>query len=111
MIEPSFLADKEVARILGVSQSTVSRMYALDGALRGVRPVIVGSRRRWPRREIERAFGLADDEPCDSSADGCGGAHEATKEKIVGKWRAEKPKPNRWGEAVTAYAIGGAAVG
>ena len=101
-----FLTDKELAAAFKVSQATISRIASRDGGFRGVRPVIVGKSRRWPRREIERAAGLAQ---LDGQGERRGEAHD--EPKVVGRWRTAKKRPNRWGEAVQVYGLGGAAVG
>lgn len=60
-----FLTDREVAKLLKVSPSTVRRLvYAgPDEAgrfdLRLCEPIVIGGARRWPRRKLYGALGIA----------------------------------------------------
>ena len=105
MSRPLFISDKELADLAGTSQATISRMAHREGNFLGCVPLIVGRSRRWRIREIEAALGIARDEPTVRTP-------EKTKRdepKVVGRWRTAKKRPNRWGEPVKVYGLGGAA--
>lgn len=54
-----FMSERDVARELGISPSTMTRLNQRGELPEGLRPVYVGHRRVYPRAAVEKLAGLA----------------------------------------------------
>ena len=68
MLNKAFLTDKEVAAVISVSESTITRIckgqFGNEGHQRILlaKPQVHGATRRWPTKALAEALGMSMDE-------------------------------------------------